>query len=610
MVDSRVNRRSIEGVRLKKLRWSRLLRRGYDSADNWSQTRTWLSNRNLLATISTSDQSTTIGQFQYAYDALGRRTSKVSTGSLFSRYQAGGLADGYTYDSKSQLTGDTTYQSTDPTITTTPVLGRTLTYAYDQIGSRTSSSVDGVQAAYTNNSLNQLVSRTEPGYDWVSGFAPTGATVSVNGTNLTSSQTQGQYWLDKVSESNSSTPNWTLFMITSSLGGSSTRGAFLAQSPEAYSYDADGNLLQDGRWHYFWDGENRLTAMETYGHQSGDSQGVWNSGVPQQRLQFQYDYLGRRIDKQVYSWSGSAFQLASETRFVYDGDNLIADYSLSGSTLTVFHTYAWGIDISGALHQDGGVGGLLAMTTASGDINLPVFDGNGNVMGLVDRATGALNAAYEYSPFGETIRSTGIYAQQNPFRFSTEFTDDETQLIYYERRYYNPRTGRWLSRDPKEELGGLHLYAFVHNNAVNRWDYLGMDDPNAAQVVNGLISIPDPTVDTDPNYDAYAGGSRAGNDFFDQQNAAAQSLNPAYDFFASVAEQQLLNDIQSNLQSLESAVAASNAQANQAAASLQQAIAQADATLAGQSLPTGTHRPHHRSSLAGPKIGHLETRPC
>ncbi len=42
-------------------------------------------------------------------------------------------------------------------------------------------------------------------------------------------------------------------------------------------------------------------------------------------------------------------------------------------------------------------------------------------------------------------------------------------------RYYSPSLGRFINRDPKEEGGGLNLYAFCLNNGVNAWDYLGMD---------------------------------------------------------------------------------------------------------------------------------------
>ncbi len=44
-------------------------------------------------------------------------------------------------------------------------------------------------------------------------------------------------------------------------------------------------------------------------------------------------------------------------------------------------------------------------------------------------------------------------AKAKPFRFSTKYQDDETDLLYYGYRYYNASTGRWNSRDPIEEWG-------------------------------------------------------------------------------------------------------------------------------------------------------------
>jgi hypothetical protein len=49
------------------------------------------------------------------------------------------------------------------------------------------------------------------------------------------------------------------------------------------------------------------------------------------------------------------------------------------------------------------------------------------------------------------------------------------------RRYYSPSQGRFLGRDPIEESGGINLYGFCGNNAINRWDLLGMEDISAAQ---------------------------------------------------------------------------------------------------------------------------------
>ena len=46
-------------------------------------------------------------------------------------------------------------------------------------------------------------------------------------------------------------------------------------------------------------------------------------------------------------------------------------------------------------------------------------------------------------------------------------------LAYYNYRYYSPELGRWLSRDPIEEKGGVNLYLFARNDAINNWDRLG-----------------------------------------------------------------------------------------------------------------------------------------
>jgi len=71
---------------------------------------------------------------------------------------------------------------------------------------------------------------------------------------------------------------------------------------------------------------------------------------------------------------------------------------------------------------------------------------------LVSADYGSVVAQYEYGPFAEPLRATGPLAADNPFRFSTKYTDLETGLIYYGYRYYSPSLGRWLSRDPVEWL--------------------------------------------------------------------------------------------------------------------------------------------------------------
>jgi RHS repeat-associated protein len=101
------------------------------------------------------------------------------------------------------------------------------------------------------------------------------------------------------------------------------------------------------------------------------------------------------------------------------------------------------------------------------------YDGNGNVAALVSAASGAVSALYEYGPFGEVIRKTGVMGTPNPFRFSTKYQDDETDLLYYGYRYYNPSTGRWTGRDPAGEEACPGVYAYVDNHPVDAVDCLG-----------------------------------------------------------------------------------------------------------------------------------------
>ena len=110
--------------------------------------------------------------------------------------------------------------------------------------------------------------------------------------------------------------------------------------------------------------------------------------------------------------------------------------------------------------------------TCDGNTYYYVTDGNKNVTGLLDQA-GTRVAEYVYGPFGLLLSAEGELADVNPFRFSSEYADDETGLIYYNYRYYSPQLGRWTKRDPIEEQGGVNLYAMTKNNLINIIDLLG-----------------------------------------------------------------------------------------------------------------------------------------
>jgi len=96
-------------------------------------------------------------------------------------------------------------------------------------------------------------------------------------------------------------------------------------------------------------------------------------------------------------------------------------------------------------------GGILA-GSFSGVTAFYAYDATGNVTDLVG-TNGEFLPQYQYDPYGNTIAKSGAMAEENPFRFSTKYTDEETGLLYYGYRYYVPETGRWGSRDPIEEPG-------------------------------------------------------------------------------------------------------------------------------------------------------------
>ena len=174
--------------------------------------------------------------------------------------------------------------------------------------------------------------------------------------------------------------------------------------------------------------------------------------------------------------------------YLDDGWNRIAEYS--GQSLQ--KTYIWGMDLSGTMQGAGGVGGLLAMRSGtSGPIYYPTYDGNGNITEYL-AYTGSVAAHIEYDPFGNLAGGTAP-SDQFAFRFSTKPVDPVTGLYYYGYRWYDPLTGRWPSRDPIAERGGVNLYGFVGNDGIGRWDYVGL----ATFIVNGAVT----TTDSGPKCD-------------------------------------------------------------------------------------------------------------
>jgi len=426
--------------------------------------------------------------FNYNYNPANQRTQDT-------------LADGsywvYGYDSLGQVTNGCKYFSDG-----TPVAGQQFDYTFDTIGNRTQTQTGGNQsgvplrvANYYANSLNQITNRDVPGNVDVMGASILTNTVTVNGQSAYRKQ---EYFRQQLTNDNSTTALWTNIIVAGGL--SVTGNVYVAQEPEHFQYDADGNLTNDGRWAYTWDAENRLINLTN------------NTGMgPLYNLTFVYDAKGRRIQK-IVTTNGVGF---TTNTFLYDGWNLVAEL---GAGNTLLRNYTWGNDLSGTAQGAGGIGGLLGVIYhgASATTNAFVaYDGNGNVAALVNALDGTLLANYEYGPFGEMIRSTGPLAKSNPVRFSTKYQDNESDLIYYGYRYYKADVGNWPNRDPFGEPGamllqqprsnfdsGPNLYDYVDNNSINLIDPFGLD-PGYGNPVSG------PTGPIGPS-DPYAPGGPYG----------------------------------------------------------------------------------------------------
>lgn len=161
-----------------------------------------------------------------------------------------------------------------------------------------------------------------------------------------------------------------------------------------------------------------------------------------QVAQYAYDHAGRRIKKTVNG---------TTVNYHYNGPDIHAEYG------------SWGKASASYVHGPATDDPLLRVTAANGASYLHA-DGLGSIVAASD-ATSRLTAAQLYDAWGQPhptarLGSLGQYGY-------TGREPDETGLIYYRARYYDPGIGRFTQRDPIGLKGGLNLYSYVRNNPVN-----------------------------------------------------------------------------------------------------------------------------------------------
>lgn len=435
---------------------------------------------NRLTEISSVSSASSVVRSAYAYNSVNQRTALTNADNSYWVY---------TYDSLGQVTSGRKYWANG-----TPVAGQQFDYTIDSIGNRQTAASGGNQFGtglrqqnYSANNLNQYTSRTVPPYVDVLGTAASNATVTVWGdkalpilstdpAGLVRVLRQGEYWRAEVPLNNSTGALWLTLTNYAVLNQgtnadvlSSTTGRVLvAKSPEAITYDTDGNLTSDSLWTNTWNGENRRVTVES------------GTGIlPVARMREQWTFLpdGRWIERIVSTNNGSTYYAAYTNRYVWDGNVLMA---VLDHTNGLGQSFTRGLDLSGTSQGAGGAGGLLwiwdrSTLNTQPSTHAAAFDGNGNVMALVNLSDATTSAEYAYGPFAEPLQATGPMAKANPLRFSTQYADDITGDVNYLFRGYTSRTGRWLRRDPLGTVDGANLYGFANNGSVNHIDIYGQD---------------------------------------------------------------------------------------------------------------------------------------
>ena len=215
----------------------------------------------------------------------------------------------------------------------------------------------------------------------------------------------------------------------------------------SYAYDANGNLLEKAgpaaSEEYTYDVDNRLSTyvaghgdkQETYAY---DAEGVRRSKTSQD---------GKQETSTVFlsDTSGELSRTLAET----DGDG------------TLLAAYTWG--------------DTLVSQTRAGKTSGYLYDGHGNVRGLLD-GEGNLTDTYSYNAYGELTRRTG--GTENHYLYTGEYYDGVSGLYYLRARYMDPETGTFLSMDTYEgdmyEPVTLHKYLYANGNPVKYTDPSGM----------------------------------------------------------------------------------------------------------------------------------------
>ncbi|MBI3211679.1 MAG: RHS repeat-associated core domain-containing protein [Simkania negevensis] len=207
----------------------------------------------------------------------------------------------------------------------------------------------------------------------------------------------------------------------------------LHQILNTFTYNLNGAPILHENTRYTYDAFDRLNSIET----------------PTTRHTFTYDAFHRRLS-----------DISDSTQyFLYDDQNEIGSYDINHNLCQ--------LRILGVGHG-AEIGAAIALELDN-TLVIPIHDLFGNIITLIDPYTNIPLATYEYTAFGEQKNAASVH---NPWGFSSKRHDAD--LIYFGRRYYDPRFGRWLTPDPAGYTQGPNLYAYLRNTPLCKVDLYGL----------------------------------------------------------------------------------------------------------------------------------------
>jgi RHS repeat-associated protein len=178
---------------------------------------------------------------------------------------------------------------------------------------------------------------------------------------------------------------------------------------------------------------------------------------------FGYDPLGRLVRRDSAG--------VVKSRLLWDGDNLVAELAANGTTTVAEYSY-----------YPGGLDNLHAVWLPTPSPAYGTWyahpDAMGNVRALVGD-TGLVGRTYDYDEWGRlqgTSTDPAGFANRDRARWKGALWLGPTLDLYYMRnRWYEPRTGRFLSEDPIGLEGGVNPFVFAGGDPVNGRDPTGLN---------------------------------------------------------------------------------------------------------------------------------------